>query len=65
MIAQGCPKCGGGGLIDHPRSGAITCPDKLADCDLCDGGGSAPEVVARRWRATHANQGRYWPGEAS
>ena len=65
MIAQGCPKCAGGGLIDHPRTGAITCPDKLADCDLCDGGGSVPEAVARRWRATHANQGRYWPGVAS
>ena len=65
MIAQGCPKCGGGGLIDHPRSGAITCPDKYAGCDLCDGGGSVSEVVARRWRATHATQGRYWPGVAS
>ena len=54
MIAQGCP-----------RSGAITCPDKYAGCDLCDGGGSVSEVVARRWRATRANQGRYWPGVAS
>ena len=61
MIVQSCPKCG---LIDHPRTGAITCPDKYADCDLCGATGSVSEVVARRWRATHANQGRYW-GEAS